>query len=68
MHARATAVEALEHAAPDARLQVQTEQEAPDHHAADQPGHTAGFGIEGVAVEHHADDRAKDNKRQQAGD
>ncbi|MNZ60879.1 hypothetical protein D3C78_789550 [compost metagenome] len=68
MHARATTFEALEHARAGGRLQVQAEQEAPQHHPADQPGHTPRLGIEGVAVEHHADDRAKHDECQQAGD
>ena len=67
MHARATAVEAFEHAPAGSGLHIQAEQETPEHHATYQPGHAAGFGVEGITVEHHADDRAGD-QRQQAGD
>ncbi|MNN12024.1 hypothetical protein D3C81_1250020 [compost metagenome] len=68
MHARTAVVEALEHALADGGLQVQAEDETTEHHPTDQPGHAGRFGIEGVAVEHHADDRAKHDERQQAGD
>ena len=68
MHARATTIEALQHTQAGAGLQEQAEQEAPDHHPADQPGDTGGFGVEAVAVEHHTDDRAKHDEGQQAGD
>ncbi|MCY1464555.1 hypothetical protein D9M71_825940 [compost metagenome] len=48
-------------------LQEQAEQEAPRHHRADDPDQAVDVQVEAVAIEHHADDRAEHDQRDQSG-
>lgn len=66
--AAASPLEALQHGAPAAGLQVEAEQEAPGHHDRDDPADPLVMQVEAVAVEDHADDGAEHHQGDQPGE
>ena len=65
VHAGATALEPLQDLHALGGLQEQAQGKAPGHDDGDQHGNPRRFQVEAVAVEHHADNRAEHDQRNQ---